>query len=116
MPPIRFVRHGDRHIAFLIDGHRQNFLALRFGQADQVRVWAPKRDSGERKRVHTGEVRAQVLAGIADAAGESGARLGVVDIQFHEGDTPSPDVYRDLARRIALRVTTGPAEFDGVER
>lgn len=112
---MRFHRHGDRRIAISVDGSRHNYLDLMFGPPGPVVAWSPICDSGEHVRVHAGVVKRQVLEGVDDANRQTGASLSVRRIRFIESDSPSDSVYREMARRIALRHLAGEEEFDAVE-
>jgi hypothetical protein len=112
---MRFQRHGDRRIGIEISGQGRNYLELRFGPPTVVYAWSPIHDRGERLRVNAGDVKRQVLAGVADANREAGSSLSVTRIWFLESDSPSESIYREMARRIALRHLAGDEEFDGVE-
>ncbi len=113
---VRFHRQGDRFIAIHLDGRVHNFLALVFGESTTpLRIWAPPRDTGEKRHVDAHNVRTQVLEGVADAAATTGTTLAVTRIHYVESDSPSATIYRDMARVIALRYLAGPDTFDGVD-
>lgn len=113
---VRFHRQGDRFIAIHLDGRVHNFLALVFGESTTpLRIWAPPRDTGEKRHVDAHNVRTQVLEGVADAAATTGTTLAVTRIHYVESDSPSATIYRDMARAIALRYLAGPDTFDGVD-
>lgn len=113
---MRFQRQGDRFIAIHLDGRGHNFLAIVFGESKTpLRIWAPPRDTGEKRHVDVHSVRTQVLEGVSDAAETTGTTLPVARIHYVESDSPSGTIYREMARAIALRYVAGPDTFDGAE-
>jgi hypothetical protein len=99
---VHFHRDGDVTVAVQISGPTHNVLGLRLTEGA---VWEPVIEAHEvtpglPPRLSGSDVRRQVDEGVAEANDELGTGYRAALIRFVQDDSPSPNLYREMARRI----------------
>ncbi|WEJ99464.1 MAG: hypothetical protein P0Y59_21535 [Candidatus Sphingomonas phytovorans] len=98
---MQFSRDGDWYQVIRITGPAHNLLGLKLGEpADAKPVVERMSISNEAPLIEAEDVRTQVLDGILDANAQLGTDYHVAAIRFVTTDTPSPNIYRSLAKII----------------
>lgn len=102
---MQFSRDGEWYQVIRITGPAHNLLALKLGEPgasgpilDRMSI------SNESPTIDGDDVRRQVLEGVAEANAQLGASYEVAAIRFVATDTPSPDIYRFLAKVLVEEV------------
>jgi CBS domain-containing protein len=97
---MQFSLDGEWEQVVRITGPAHNLLGLRIGRASSepaIETLGGDEDAGVISR---DDVVRQVLQGVADANLEAGSGYGVEAIRYVVTDTPSPTVYRFLAKAL----------------
>jgi hypothetical protein len=103
---MHFHRDGDVTVAVQISGPTHNMLGLRLTQGT---VWDPVVEAHEvtpglPPRLLGRDIQRQVGEGVAEANDALGTDYRVALIRFVQDDSPSPSLYREMARRIVYEV------------
>jgi hypothetical protein len=103
---MHFSRDNEWYQVSRITGPTHNKLGLKFGPSGGSRppIEALLIGNGEAKIV-ADEVQQQVLEGVAEANAEFGTDYQIAAILYVVNDTPSPSVYRMLARYLIKHLT-----------
>lgn len=116
---MQFHSDGSTYKVVSITGPTHNFLGVQFTPSDvfpeEVLVEPIQLRPTEPVRLTTEEVRHWTLEGIREANEELGLTYRPHRISFVVSDSRPAEIYRELARRIVLRMHARPAAFDGVE-
>jgi len=98
---MQFSRDGDWYQVIRITGPSHNLLAIQLGEPGAAEVVVERLSvSNEAPEIEADDVQRQVLDGVKEANAQLGTRYHVAAIRFVTTDTPSPGVYRSLAKTI----------------
>lgn len=102
---MRYTRDGNLHRVARITGPTHNLLAIEFGGEGESGCAVERLGPGVPLpgQLTDDEVKAWVLASIADANAEFGTRLVVRRIQYVGDDTRDPSAYTAMARELVSR-------------
>ena len=102
---MQFSRDGDWYQVIRITGPSHNLLALKLGEpGSPVPIVERLSVSNEAPTIDADDVQRQVLEGVREANAQLGADYQVASIRFVTTDTPSPSIYRSLAKIIVEQV------------
>lgn len=116
---MQFHSEGPTYKAVNITGPTHNFLGVEFARSDavgsSVLVEPVQLKATEPARLAANEVQRWTEEGVREANEELGTDYRLSRITFVVSDSPPAEVYRDMAKRIALRLHARPSAFNGVE-
>lgn len=116
---MQFYSDGHIYKAASITGPTHNFLEVEFAlsniAASGVLVESVQLKLTEPVRLSSDEVQRWAEEGVREANEEVGTDYRLKRIKFVASDSPPSAVYRELARRIVLRLHASPSTFNGVE-
>ncbi len=116
---MQFHSDGQIYRAVSITGPTHNFLGIEFSsvdiEIDAVFVEPVQLRPSEPVLLASEEVKKWTLEGIQEANEELGTNYRLRRITFVASDSLPAEIYRSLAKRIALRLHAQPDAFNGVE-
>jgi hypothetical protein len=116
---MQFHSDGATHKAVNIAGPTHNLLGIGFATSDAlddaVVIEPVQLKPTEPVRLTADEVQKWTLEGLRQANEELGTDYRLRRIMFVVSDSPSADVYCELAKPIALRLHARPTTFNGIE-
>lgn len=105
---MQFSKDGEWYQAITITGPTHNLLALKLDESTSQEPLVERLSvSNEAPLIDADDVQKQVLAGVADANAQLGTQYGVAALRFVTTDTPSPIIYRSLAKVIVEQLAQG---------
>ena len=109
---MQFVRDNDWYQAIRVTGPSHNLLALKLGEPSAPGPSVERLSvSNKAPVIDADEVQRQVLEGVSQANAQLGTNYQIEAIRFVTTDTPSPTIYRFLAKAIVEQIAQGGA-FD----
>ncbi|MDR0779916.1 MAG: hypothetical protein LBF16_04350 [Pseudomonadales bacterium] len=116
---MKFHSDGLTYKAVSITGPTHNFLGVEFAPSDvitkSILVEPVQLNPMEPAKLVADEVKHWTEKGVREANEEMGTDYRLSRITFVVSDSPPVEVYREMAKRIALRLHARPLAFNGIE-
>lgn len=98
---MQFSRDGDWRQVIRIAGPSHNLLGIKLGERGASAPIVERLSvSDEKPVINADDVQRQVLEGVSEANALLGTDYQVTAIRFVTTDTPSPNIYRSLAKVV----------------